>query len=128
MARTVTRAGPITKIISSTTDSSANAESSAGVPPSSALQRVRTIEPREGIDEPAMHPVTSSTQTGAPELDAGDEHQAAAGEHGDERPEHPVLPEPVGKSCHRGCRDGIADGPGAGYQPSQPVAASTGRD
>ncbi len=65
VASSVTTAGPATKIISSATDSRANAEWSAGDPASSALHRARTIEPSEGIDDPATQPVISSSQIGA---------------------------------------------------------------
>ena len=64
VASTVTSAGPTTKIISSTTDSSANAECSAGEPSSSALQRARTIDPSEGIEDPAAQPEIIRTQVG----------------------------------------------------------------
>jgi hypothetical protein len=65
VASSVTTAGPATKIISSTTDSSANAECSLGEPASSVLHLALTIEPSEGIDAPATQPVSSSAHTGA---------------------------------------------------------------
>ena len=65
VASKVTTAGPMTKIVSSRTDSSENAACSSGEPPSSALQRARTIEPSDGIEAPATAPVTRSVQTGA---------------------------------------------------------------
>ncbi len=65
VASTVTRAGPMTNVISSTTDSRANAECSASGSGSSALHRARTMEPSDGIDDPARQPVISRTQTGA---------------------------------------------------------------
>ena len=65
VARSVTTAGPITKIISSATDSRANAECSEAGSGSSALHLALTMEPSEGIDEPATQPVIMSSQTGA---------------------------------------------------------------
>ena len=65
VASTVTITGPTTKIISSLTDSKANAVCSRGESPSSALQRARTIEPSEGIDAPAATPDSTSAHTGA---------------------------------------------------------------
>src|SRR5208282_3418897 len=55
----------MTKIISSATDSSANAVCSSGESPSSALQRARTMELSDGMDAPASPPVISRAQKGA---------------------------------------------------------------
>ena len=55
----------MTKIVSSSTDSSENAACSSAEPLSSTLQRARTIEPSDGIDAPATAPVTSRVHTGA---------------------------------------------------------------
>ena len=65
VASTVTSAGPMTKMVSSATDSSANAVCSSGESPSSALQRARTMDPIDGMAAPARPPVTTMTQTGA---------------------------------------------------------------
>lgn len=65
VASTVTTAGPMTKIVSSRTDSSENAVCSSGESPSSALQRARTIEPSDGMDAPASPPVASIVHNGA---------------------------------------------------------------
>ncbi len=67
VASRVTRAGPITKMNSSLTDSRANAVCSRCASPStSVLHLVRTMVPIEGMDAPASRPVTSSVQNGAP--------------------------------------------------------------
>jgi hypothetical protein len=65
VASSVTTAGPITKIVSSATDSSENAVCSSGESPSSALHRALTMEPIDGIDAPARPPVISSAHSGA---------------------------------------------------------------
>ncbi len=65
VASSVTSAGPITKIISSATDSSAYA---VGRPPARAsrvLHRARTMEPSPGMVAPAAPPLASSAQAGA---------------------------------------------------------------
>ncbi len=66
VASSVTSAGPMTKMSSSFTDSRANAVCSRRwSDPTSALHRVRTMLPTEGIDAPAMIPVVSSVHSGA---------------------------------------------------------------
>jgi hypothetical protein len=55
----------MTKITSSVTDSSENAECSSGESPSSALHRARTMEPSVGMDAPASPPESSSAHVGA---------------------------------------------------------------
>ncbi len=58
MASSVTAAGPSTKQTSSATDSKENAVCSRGEPSSRALQRARTMVPRDGMAAPAIAPGT----------------------------------------------------------------------
>ena len=65
VASSVTSAGPMTKIISSATDSREYAVCSRAGSPSSVLQRDLTIGPTDGMDAPASAPVIRSVHNGA---------------------------------------------------------------
>ena len=66
VASTVTRAGPVTKITSSATDSKAKAVFSFAEPPYRRDQRARTIEPRESEVAPTSRPEAYRVHCGRP--------------------------------------------------------------
>ena len=65
VARIVTSAGPVTKIISSATDSNEKAVCSSDESPSRALHRERTTDPSDGRADMNIAPVTNSVHSGA---------------------------------------------------------------
>ena len=65
MASSATNAGPTTKMISSTTDSSEKAVCRRPVPASRTLHRARTIDPIDGMVAPASAPSTMTAASGA---------------------------------------------------------------
>jgi len=110
---------------------------SSGESRAAAIQRARTIEPRDGMDAPASRQVASIVTTAPRELRDQMMQQPRGGRHKDDgqRPQHPALPEKkkpgvakpaaCGRARARSDRADRGHGPGSPYLRSPTRISST---